>query len=67
MTETNMTEEKLIGNLLGNQARVAESHCLGHFIFMNTSFYMAKSDFSCRILAKTVANNLKVFCWVGYW
>jgi hypothetical protein len=30
---------------------------LGHFIFMETSFYTAKSYFSCRILAKTVANK----------
>jgi len=46
---------------------------LGHFIFMKTSFYMAKSYFSCRILAKTVANKMtqielkgmytKVFCY----
>jgi hypothetical protein len=30
---------------------------LGHFIFMKTSFYMAKSYFSYRILAKTLANQ----------
>ncbi len=49
---------------------------LGHFIFMKTSFYMAKSYFSSRILAKTVATKKRekqcklkgiytnVFCWV---